>query len=524
MGLLLGVLLAPTAQAQLLRGTVLEADTVQGAAGAILEVSVGGEPLRRVLVGRSGVFVLPVPAGRQVQLRGLRIGRQPTQGPGFTMPSRDTTVRLVLTGAPVQLDRVTVVEGARCGPPDEGGAQVATLWEEARKALLAATLDAEREAAVVTWSRALRRDSLVVTHDEAWTRTRQPRVARAISADSLERLGYLFPEAEVLHVFGPDPELLLGERFAATHCFGVHRTRPADRRVGLDFRPAGRPRAPDIRGTLWLDASSGRLEHLEFTYTDRPAGVPRGAAGGELRFASTPDGAWFVSTWRLWVPVSAEGASEALHHVTGGDVGTMVSMGDTVYRGALARVEGLVVDEGGGAAPGARVFLQGTSIAVRADSTGRFVMPRVVPGRYAIGAASRTLDSLGVARADQQVWARADSVHALRLVIPRAARVVATVCDRGDGGLLRGVVDAADGRPAGDTRVTIEWLEPTRTGFERRRETRLTTDERGTFRLCGAPAGWRFRVWAGEPAARSDVVVATIPASTMFAVVRLRLP
>ncbi len=522
--------------AQIVRGVVMLQDSVTPASGVIVELRLDGAAApQRVLTSRTGRFNASVAASARVDMQVLRLGFRPTQLAPFVMTAADTSLRVILTSEPVLLSQVRIMADGSCRQQGANAVGIAEVWEEARKSLLATSLarDEHREASVVSWNRDVTADSTVSYQDESRARTRQPRVSRAISADSLEQFGYLIPEGETLHVFGPDPDVLLSERFLATHCFSLRAGRAQDTtRVGLAFAPARRPRVTDIAGTLWLDRRSGALQSAEFRYIALPDGLSeRDSAGGRLEFVRTPDQDWFISRWMMWVPLARDRnatAASPVQHFMVGDVRTFVVAGDTVYRGPISGVTGRVrFQDDGAPVPGARVFLAGTGVALRTNDSGEFVMPEVIPGRYVIGAASRDLDSLGLARATQVVQVEAGRRAEVTVTIARTELLINELCDRvGQAtGMLRGFVrDATTGAPAPGVRVTVEWLDPSDGKPRRVRQTTHRTDGTGAFGVCDVPRGWKFRVVAHRGDTAGEPAEVTLPLTNLYAVIRLSVP
>ena len=117
--------------------------------------------------------------------------------------------------------------------------------------------------------------------------------------------GFQLVGGDSVNWVGPDANVALSEGFLATHCFRVVRSRGllGRRRLGLAFAPLDTTRATFLRGTMWLEESSSRLDAVEYTYAvpswPRRVAVPRGM----IRFAVLPGGGWIVREWELWVPI-----------------------------------------------------------------------------------------------------------------------------------------------------------------------------------------------------------------------------
>jgi hypothetical protein len=61
-------------------------------------------------------------------------------------------------------------------------------------------------------------------------------------------------------------------------------------------------RPPDIRGAVWFEAATSRLQRIEFNWTTLPGNAPTLNLGGELVFAWNKSGAVQVDRWRLRMP------------------------------------------------------------------------------------------------------------------------------------------------------------------------------------------------------------------------------
>jgi hypothetical protein len=107
--------------------------------------------------------------------------------------------------------------------------------------------------------------------------------------------------------FGPDARVLFTNWFLASHCISVgSQSTRSDEGDGIvaRFEPAkGTRSTAGLRGSLELDRDSLALRSLSFEFAARPRWAPRGSAGGEIRFARLPDGAWLPVQWSMRAPV-----------------------------------------------------------------------------------------------------------------------------------------------------------------------------------------------------------------------------
>jgi hypothetical protein len=168
------------------------------------------------------------------------------------------------------------------------------------------------------------------------------RVFAATLPETIATRGYVWDRDDGKTVFDtPNAEVLLSDRFVATHCFAIRRTGDHKGWVGLAFRPRNPPNGiADIKGILWLDGSSAELRRLEYLYdnlkpaeytvcdsapfikmtpdrlaeTPPPYVPPPGCMklknsrsngldlGGEANFARLPTGEWLITDWFVRMP------------------------------------------------------------------------------------------------------------------------------------------------------------------------------------------------------------------------------
>jgi hypothetical protein len=133
------------------------------------------------------------------------------------------------------------------------------------------------------------------------------------------------------------------------------------------------------------------------------------------------------------------------------------------------------------------------------DSSGRYHIDSLQPGRYRVGFESPLLDSLEITLAPREVAVAVGAVATSDLALPSAAKLRSAVCSGAtlpaEKGVLYGhVVDAATEAPLAGAVVVAMWREMTVDKTTLRSETNEriasdTTDEGGWYRLCGVPTG-----------------------------------
>ncbi|MBA3931314.1 MAG: hypothetical protein C0521_17190, partial [Xanthomonas sp.] len=212
--------------AQSLQGTLLRADSMP-AAGVIVVASRGAQDsvLARTITNGNGRYAIDVPAGT-VRLRALRIGHRPVLIGEFTLATgarRET--RTVLPNDPIVLATVTTEASSSCRQTGTAGANVATVFEEARKALLSTTLksgDGDPLSRLSVYGQARTMGNrpagrLELEFKEGVT----VKPFQSLRPDSLAKVGYVESDLTSRTYYAPDADVLLSETFASSHCLGL---------------------------------------------------------------------------------------------------------------------------------------------------------------------------------------------------------------------------------------------------------------------------------------------------------------
>ena len=298
------------AAAQELLGTIRLSDGGTPAPGIVLEASRpgGNAPVARAISGENGGFALRLTPGT-FRLRALRIGYRPTEFGTYTLGAGERRrLELTLGDRAVQLAAITSRASARCAVGERAGEAVATLFDEARKALLAALLsppEGRPSARILLEQSVTEPDGTIrVAAVRAVADGFAARPFRSAPPAQLAALGYAIEEPDGTVYFAPDANVLLSDQFAAAHCLrlaatdSIHPTR-----IGIAFQPVGAARGRvRIRGTLWLDRATYALERLDFGYVGLPAGLDDAGLGGSIEFAQLPGGLWFEDRWEIRMP------------------------------------------------------------------------------------------------------------------------------------------------------------------------------------------------------------------------------
>jgi hypothetical protein len=166
---------------------------------------------------------------------------------------------------------------------------------------------------------------------------------------------------------------------------------------------------------------------------------------------------------------------------------------------------------------GADDSLRSRGYSARTDSSGRYVIRDIPPGRYLAGFFT-TDDTLGIETGPRVVDVRAGE-QLVNLATRSPSTVIRSMCPQNEpadsAGLLIGHVRDADADEAVvDATVVLEWSETVIEGTSmRQRIARLTDQTRGPgwFAICGAPSDALLTAFAAKGADSSGFVMATIP-------------
>lgn len=523
-GVILSFGLSVAASAQAIAGTVFLPDRTTILSGVIVVATDDQGATSRGLSSETGHFAVRLPHTGRYSLRLLRIGFRPTIGPTIDVGSGVTqNLVLVAQAEPISLSAITVRSGEVCRVRPDSGLLVAQVWEEARKAMTASQLAQEEArpfaAAWIEYDRLLDSSGRRIRRQSVRGTTQPTTHAfKSLPASVFAAKGYVFEDSGSTKFFAPDPEVLLSDQFAATHCFRLVRTTETSTpRLGVAFEPTReRGSMRDIEGTVWVDQGTTELRSLEFRYTNLPEAAEAAAAGGRVAFRRTPGGQWFVYEWELRFPILAKaGAGRAAGtrqlsysatklevtgiQVNGGEL-TELRRGDSTFYSStrpslmiqLVRQDSLV------SLAGADVSIDGTSIATTTDSAGLVRIGGLLRGDYLARIQLPVLELLDQPPLEHDVRI-ATGTAIDSLILPTSAEILARVCPkdavRKGEGMLYGVVKDDRGYPAAAATVTATWRRIA--GTERsaaapsitEQSSTTSADNRGRWHLCGTPRG-----------------------------------
>jgi hypothetical protein len=312
--LLLWLAGAQALAAQSVSGRVIDEGGAVPLAGAIVTLlDPGGTRVRSVLTNQSGFFTVPASPG-SYRLRVEMIGRQTVEAPTFQVAEDAApaaqTIRMPVE--PLTLSGIEARSAGRCDGGERAAQETYAVWEEAEKALRAASLTSEQPLYRFHVTHFVR--DLDARNRKVLKETRNAQVSvrsdpfHSLPPAELERGGYLRQEMGETVIYGPNTEVLLSPGFQATHCLGLRRDRSRPEQIGLTFKPVDGRELPDIEGVLWLDAASAELRTLEFQYENLYPWLTRGAYTGTADFVRLEEGTWIIRRWQISSPLREEGA------------------------------------------------------------------------------------------------------------------------------------------------------------------------------------------------------------------------
>lgn len=518
-------LVSQAALAQRVRGDVRQGDGTSPALGVVIVANrADGTLAGRALSGENGKFDLALPSAGTYTLSALRIGYRPTVVSDVRVEAAGATnVTITLAGVAVPLAAVDVRGRDVCGNQRDPQAQVVAVWTEARTALAAAALWSREQldAEWITYKRELRLNTDFVRSQEVRvTRNPTTHAFKSWDAESLATRGYMINDVAGAIYHAPDPEVLLSDIFAETHCF---HTEPAPDRssglVGVGFAPQRtRGDRVEIEGTLWIDRASSELRTLEYRYVGLPDAADAAQPGGRVEFVRLPDGPWMVSRWFIRMPIIGSGnpadvekgyarqmlktSGPLLQAVAlgGGQVSRVSRRGALLYEAAGAGIAmQLVRPDTETSVSGALVTLDGTDYAWRADSTGLVKAAPVLDGHYRAKVATAEMLALGADPIEREVTIAAGRTRLDSVPMPPSRDIVKSACGvesarQGLAAIVGTVRDSA-GRPASGRAVIVSWsggatvVAGRLIATARRTTAGTVADDAGMWHACDVPRG-----------------------------------
>ncbi len=541
------LLLPATANGQVVRGQLLNGETGLPLEGAmiVLQGSAGEEAT--VLSNASGRFFLRAPSAGVYTIRADRIGHASTVSDPIELAVGDTVdVRMVAEIDAIALEGLHVAGERRCEIRPEAGRAVATVWEEARKALAAAALTEESgfyRYRTIRFQRELdERGRRVLSEQRRASQGYQRAPFESLPAETLVSEGFIRPDPDGDLYFAPDAKVLLSDPFLDTHCLGITAGQGESAGLlGVVFEPTEGRDLPEIRGVVWIDPASGELRYLDYTYENLDPALRHDAVGGKVVFQGLPNGTWIVTEWRIRMPNAAlapdfRGGRQLILagiREVGGEVDRVQDQaGRTVLEATRATLAGVVLDDTG-LVPiaGATVRLVGTQSTTESDSAGSFNLTGLSEGIYSVTFSHPSVPSLAGFPHPVEVEVSAGEVASVRLVAPKVSEFLEAACGEserpeGSATLTGSVTDGETGGPLPGATVRILWSDYRFRGTGVARagggqiQTMLgiqeeglegQTDSSGRYLACAVPSDHPLRVEAEAADLTSGVVSVRVP-------------
>lgn len=529
-GILALALFVPApAVAQTVLVRIVDAETSGPLQGALAYLdNAEGETVKNTLTDERGRALFMGMPGGSYLVRVEMIGMGTTETDLFQVSDGTTvTQELRMESSAIELEGIEVeLEAGRCTlRPGAEGALVAQIWDEARKALSAASLTDERGSyryETIKYDRKIDRETGVVL-DENRTRREgyMDTPFESYPAEDLVENGFVQRDGLGYLYMAPDATVLLSDAFLDTHCFRVSERR--DGLVGLGFEPTGENKTvPDIAGTMWIDSGTMELRWLEFTYQYLEPEMSSDMVGGRVDFQRMPDGTWIVPEWWIRMPIMGtqtdfQGRQRPYivqYSQTGGLVAEVREAGGRSLgqRAETGGIEGVVRDSLGVPLPGVRVGVIGYSQEVFTNAQGEFTIAGLTDGRYQVRFVDPALENSGFIPPPVEQDVIRGELSTLEYLMPSKGDVLFEACrgqERRDGtAVLAGSVVDGLMQPVPNATVRVTWtgysvlgggdvtlesadrVSGQTSGFE------TTTGPAGNYTFCGLPAGARIQLEA----------------------------
>jgi Carboxypeptidase regulatory-like domain len=310
-----------TAQ-QVLGRAVRQADGTPLLEALVMLLDAGGHEVARTVTSPTGGFELRAPTAGRYRVRVQRIGQRGWETAPFELARGQTSrpsLRVPDMPFPLQ-DLSASARRPNCSVTLGDASVGANLLEAAQTALALAETEmtkGQRNYLTQTYQRTV---PVVGPPEDSFSV--QGRLSgwpiQSADPDSLRLTGFVsgdWPAPSPMNerpetgptYFAPDARVLFTDWFLGSHCISVE-SELADSggSIGIIayFRPAKGTRSrAGLQGSLEFDRGSLALRTLNFQFAARPRWAPQGSAGGEIRFARLPDGAWIPVQWNMRAPV-----------------------------------------------------------------------------------------------------------------------------------------------------------------------------------------------------------------------------
>lgn len=495
-------LLAPPleAVAQAVEVRVVEDSTRRPLEGVVVRLVREGRAVAMGLSAANGRVRLGAPAG-EYQLLASRIGHESPPPVILTLAAGAVLERIIVMPVAIRMLPTLVVTGdTRCERRPGGGTLAAGLWEEVQTALTAQQITADQGLEllhVINYEQDLSATGELLRERMLGATVTTGRPFAALPASQLVADGFVQRGRDGTTYAAPDADVLLHESFVATHCFRVEEHSGDRDLIGLSFEPAGAPRRPDVRGTLWVDRGTRELRYLEYGYVGLVPPDDLGDPRGRVEFERLPAGTWIIREWFIRMPRVAErrlapteigDRFQLLGHVVRGG---RVRRGEpaTVTISARSLIQGVAFDGlAGRPLAGAVVSIDGEPDSTITDAEGGFRLEVNGAGPRVLRASHPRLGIVADNSA-QEVRLRAGQVTTVEVVVPPVERFARVFCGEApDAGGALGQLLERSGRPLEGVRIRAMWLVSVREQGARHRTEETVTGARGLFAFCDLPA------------------------------------
>jgi hypothetical protein len=312
---------AASIDAQVVSGTIVDTTTSTAIDRAfIVLVDDAGAEHGRTLTDSEGHFALQAPAAGLFQLKTERIGIQAHTSEYFQLNAGEThDMEMRVAPISIRLDMI-VVEGdaKKCRVREEQGLETATVWEEARKALVNVAWNETNETLkfeIFSFERSYDGDRRMVHENKRTVNRQSVAPFRAPPARELQEYGYVLEDNSITRergrtyddtsvYYAPDAEVFFSDPFLDNHCFKLKRDGDDEYEglVGLEFEPVKGSKVTEVEGTLWLDEETAELRWLDLGYTNMRSHTRERHAEARVDFRQLSNGLWFVREWSIWMP------------------------------------------------------------------------------------------------------------------------------------------------------------------------------------------------------------------------------
>jgi hypothetical protein len=300
---------AKGADAQVLRGTIIEESSGAAVAGAVVSlIAPDGSRVVFTVSDSAGAATLRPPRAGTYTVRVERIGIQPfVSAPVGLTAVGDVVREFVVSAAAVSLPQITADVDRRCQGSSELIAGGRALWEEIRKSLEVVAWASHRQDLVYHVTEHTRsydgRGVFWKADSASYVLERDRPLFESIPADSLLSTGFvqLAPDGRGFVFFAPDAAVITSGAFLEEYCFYIRDGTPAGR-FGLAFEPAGPQYAPPVSGTLHVDSATLSLRNLEFEFLRFPFRAAGVTGGGTITFDRLAGEIPIITGWRMRIP------------------------------------------------------------------------------------------------------------------------------------------------------------------------------------------------------------------------------